>query len=84
MDKDEFVKVVTAERLQRWLWMDEPRGTSADKVCVWSSDDGVWRTAITDERAGIVETTRRSFETESDALSDALEQLRMLQTLQSL
>lgn len=83
MDRAEFEARVETERLRRWLSLAEPRGTSADRVCVWQHHDQ-WRIAITDERAGVIETTRRAFETESAALADALSGLRMLKSLHEL
>ncbi|MEZ3162019.1 hypothetical protein AB1K54_16000 [Microbacterium sp. BWT-B31] len=38
--------------------------------------DGVWHREITDERAGVMESSRREFATEEEALDDALETAR--------
>lgn len=83
MERAEFKARREAERLRRWLSLGPPRGTSADRVCVWQ-DGEQWRIAITNERAGVIETTRRAFETESVALADALSGLRMLKSLHEL
>ncbi|MEZ3162031.1 hypothetical protein AB1K54_16060 [Microbacterium sp. BWT-B31] len=80
MDEAEFEKAVVEERLGRWLARSRPGGTTANKVCVFE-DYGAWRTLVTDERAGVLEGTRREFATESEALADALDSLRLLKDL---
>ena len=80
MNEAEFDAIVTDERLGRWLAKSKPGGTTANKVCVFE-ENGVWFTVTTDERAGIIESTRRSFADEHEALADALEGLRFLKDL---
>ena len=72
MDLDEFERRVSDARLGRWVYTGAPRGSSSDKVCVYQQD-GDWQYVITDERAGVIEQTRRRFATESEALEGALE-----------
>ncbi|WP_345800704.1 hypothetical protein AAIB33_14680 [Microbacterium sp. AZCO] len=80
MNQAEFDRIVQDERLGRWLLRAEPSGASANKVCLFEKQ-GTWYTLTTDERAGVIETTRRSFGAESEALADALEGLRFLKHL---
>lgn len=80
MQMTEFDAIVAEERLTRWLRRGEPSGTAANKVCLFERG-GIWQTVMTDERAGEIDATRRSFHTESAALDDALEGLRFLKDL---
>ncbi|GAA1923495.1 hypothetical protein GCM10009775_14830 [Microbacterium aoyamense] len=49
-------------------------------MCVFERD-GSWHTVTTDERSGVIESTRRTFPDESAALVDALEGARLLKDL---
>ncbi len=77
MNRSDFDEVVRAERLGRWLARSEPSGATANKLCLFERA-GTWYTVTTDERAGVIETTRRSYSNQSEALADALEGLRFL------
>lgn len=68
------------ERLSRWLHVGPPSGTSANKVCVFGGE-GMWTVVITDERAGVIDASRREFDSESAAVEEALDSARMLRTL---
>jgi hypothetical protein len=76
----EVADAAREERLSRWLQVGAPGGTSANKVCVFQSDD-TWTVVITDERAGVIETSRRQFDSEAAAVEEALDSARMLKTL---
>ncbi|NYF15248.1 hypothetical protein HDC37_000060 [Microbacterium sp. AK009] len=77
MNESVFDEVVQAERLERWLTRSEPTGATANRLCLFERD-GTWYTVVTDERAGVIETTRRSYRDRSEALADAVEGLRFL------
>lgn len=77
----DFDRIVSEERLARWLEFMPPTGTSANKVCVWSGGGAGWFTATTDERAGVMEPSPRHFSNEGDALQNALDNLRYLSDL---
>jgi hypothetical protein len=76
----EVASVAREERISRWLHVGPPSGTSANKVCVFGGD-GIWTVVITDERAGLIGTSRREFDSESAAVEEALDSARMLRTL---
>lgn len=78
----EALAVARRERLSRWLQVGRPGGTSANKVCVFA-DEGSWTVVITDERAAVVETSCRKFESEAAAVDAAFDSARMLRALLS-
>lgn len=79
---DEALAVARRERLSRLLQVGRPGGTSANKVCVFA-DEGSWTVVITDERAAVVDSSRRKFESEAAAVDEALDSARMLRALLS-
>ena len=76
MDRATFDQAVQSERLERWLHLGAPMGTTANQLCLWRA--GEWMTTATDERAGRIESTFRGFRDESAALDSALAELRFL------
>lgn len=79
---DEALAVARRERLSRWLQVGRPGGTSVNKVCVFA-DEGSWTVVITDERAAVVDSSRRKFASEAAAVDEALDSARMLRALLS-
>ncbi|WP_157549880.1 hypothetical protein [Microbacterium sp. Leaf288] len=79
MDRATFEQAVQSDRLERWLHIGAPVGTTTNQLCVWRA--GEWFTIATDERAGRIESTFRRFEDESTALDSALAELRFLKEL---
>lgn len=79
---DEALAVARRERPSRLLQVGRPGGTSANKVCVFA-DEGSWTVVITDERAAVVDSSRRKFESEAAAVDEALDSARMLRALLS-
>lgn len=77
MNATQFDEMVRTEHLGRWLARSEPSGATANKLCLFERD-GTWCTVATDERAGVIETTRRSYSNQSEAFADAVEGLRLL------
>src|SRR6478736_1032513 len=59
MDRATFDQAVQSERLERWLHLGAPTGTTANQLCLWRA--GEWMTTATDERAGRIESTFRRF-----------------------
>ena len=80
MDRATFDQAVESERLQRWLHLGAPTGTTANQLCLWRA--GEWMTTATDERAGRIDSTLRRFRDESAALDSALAELRFLKNFQ--
>lgn len=77
---DEALAVARRDRLSRWLQVGRPGGTSVNKVCVFA-DEGSWTVVITDERAAVVDSSRRKFASEAAAVDEALDSARMLRAL---
>ena len=80
MDRATFDQAVQSERLERWLHLGAPMGTTANQLCLWRA--GEWMTTATDERAGRIESTFRRFHDESAALDSALAELLFLKEFQ--
>lgn len=76
----EIEGVARAERLNRYLHVGAPQGTTSNKVCVYV-DGERWLVVITDERAGVIESSRRTFSSEAEAVAEALDSARMLRSL---
>ena len=79
MNAEQFEAALGRERLGRWIQRGRPTGVSADKVCIFQDGDH-WVTVMTDERASVIATTFREFDSESAALDDALDGARMLRS----
>ncbi|WP_424709229.1 hypothetical protein [Microbacterium sp. SLBN-111] len=77
MRTDEFHDIVDAEHLRRFLYEGAPNGSTSSKVCV-VSDGAQWVTVCTDERAAVITKTRKTFDSQLEALDDAVDALRLL------
>lgn len=81
MRTDEFHDIVDAEHLRRFLHEGAPNESTSSKVCVLP-DGAQWVTVCTDERAAVVTNTRRTFDSQLEALDDAVDALRLLRDLE--
>lgn len=79
MNRVEAEAIIADEGLGRYVRFGAPDGTAADKVCVFD-EGGTWITLMTDERAVVQEPTVRTFASESDALDDLIDGLRVLKS----
>jgi hypothetical protein len=74
---EETVATIEAEGLDRFAYViGDDHGSSADAL-VLTRRDGVWISFSTDERAGVEETSVRTYEELSDALDDFLRLMRL-------
>lgn len=74
MDAADLMEIVRAEALDVPVLDDRPRDR-ADAV-VAARGETAWSVYLTDERAGVIESTLRTFDSESDALEHVLLKLR--------
>jgi hypothetical protein len=74
---EETVATIEAEGLDRFAYViGDDHGSSADAL-VLTRRDGVWTSFSTNERAGVEETSIRTYEELSDALDDFLRLMRL-------
>lgn len=74
MDVDELMRIVRAEGLDTpILYGDSP---SRNEAVVREKTDSGWRVYLANERGGMIETTLKSFDNESEANEYALHKLR--------
>lgn len=76
MDIDELTKIIDEEKLDAPVIYGGAR-LHDDAVVLERSGDG-WSVYLVDERASAIESTRREFATESDALEHVLRKLRQV------
>lgn len=79
MNRVEAEAIIADEGLGRYVRFGAPDGTAADKVCLFD-EGGTWITLMTDERAVVQEPTVRTFASESEALDDLIDGLRVLKS----
>jgi len=72
----ETVATIEAEGLDRFAYVIGDHASSADAL-VLTRRDGVWTSFSTNERAGVEETSVRTYEELSDALDDFLRLMRL-------
>lgn len=78
MMTEELLETMRAEGLDKLNWvMGDDRVHRRDAVALVQRA-GIWLTFSTDERAAVVETSIRTYESHSAALDDFLRLLRML------
>jgi hypothetical protein len=74
MTRDELKAVIAAEGLGNALFLDE--SSIDENSVVLEPHDGRWLVYLTIERAAVVPTTVREFDTEAEALDHVLVKLR--------
>ncbi|WP_336857463.1 hypothetical protein [Sinomonas albida] len=81
MNREEFDETIRREGLERYVRYGAPDSTGSDKVFLFK-DGERWYTAMSDERAVVQPETVREFDSESEALDDMLDGLRVLKSEQ--
>ena len=81
MNRKEVDEVIRREGLEPYARFGTPDGTGPEKVFLFR-DGERWYTAMSDERAVVQPETTREFDSESEALDDMLDGLRVLKSEQ--
>lgn len=79
MNRSGIAAILRSEGLEGYAYFGIPDGGSVDKVCLFERD-GVWQTVVTDERAVLQAGTARSYGSETEALTDFVEALRVMKS----
>ncbi|WP_336857464.1 hypothetical protein [Sinomonas albida] len=77
MDRHQAEEMMRNEGLLNFALFENPEHGDADKVLLYEAD-GRWHTAITSEHGSILPRTVREFDSESAALADMIDGLRVL------
>ena len=83
MDRTEAMEVLSREGLENYAHFGEPDSDAGDKVCLVQRGNR-WVTMITDEDAVVYQSTIRGFPSESEALEDMIDGLRVVKNAQEL
>lgn len=74
MDTNELMSIVHAEDLEVPVLYGV--GPLQSEAVVLERDDAEWQVYVANERGGAIESTRRTFDNESDALEHVLRKVR--------
>ena len=77
MDRHQAEEIMRNEGLLNYALFENPEHADAEKVLLYEVD-GRWHSAITSERGSILPRTVRAFDSESAALADMIDGLRVL------
>jgi len=82
MDAEEAKQIIRDENLSGLVWYDEP--LDEDSVVIRKIGDAEWEVSTTTERAGVIDSGVRKFDSESDMFENMIKRLRAGKRLEDL